>query len=159
MSLPVKRALIRFLLCAAFGMVLEMLASAVHGACRHNWTLFGHSSFWMIIDYGLLGILVGPIATPLRRWRLPLPGRAFVYMLLIYLVEYVSGRIFTACGLKIWSYYDRYNLHHQITLTLAPAWYLLGLFAETLYRKTDAVAVTLLRGFTAAELEQAPRQT
>ena len=153
--MPVKRALIRFLICAVFGMLLELLASAIQGVRHdHSWNLFGHSSFWMVFDYGLLGILVGPISAPLRRWRLPLAGRAVVYMLLIYLVEYVSGRLLTAGGLEIWSYHDRYNLHHQITLTLAPAWYLLGLFAETLNRKADACAVTLLRGFTAAQLEQ-----
>jgi len=79
-----------------------------------------------------------------------------VYMLLIYLVEYVSGIIFTwGFGLRVWSYEGiPYNLHGQIMLYSAPVWFALGLCAEYVHGKVDAVAVLLSRGFNAAELER-----
>jgi uncharacterized membrane protein len=69
-------------------------------------------------------------------------------MLLIFAVEYVSGIIFTrGFGLHIWSYTGMsYNLHGQIALYCVPIWYTLGLLAEYLYRKVDAVAGFLVYG-------------
>lgn len=153
-----KRALIRFLIFAFGGMLGEVFYHAALGAWNGNWNLHGQSSFWMMLDYGLMGLILMPMATRLMRLGLPLPARAFVYMLVIYLVEYVSGIIFTwGFGLRVWSYEGiRYNLHGQIMLYSAPIWYLFGLCSEYLYRKVDAVAVLLLRGFTAEQLAALP---
>lgn len=142
-----KIASIRFLIFAFGGMLGEVFYGASLSAWNGNWSLYGQSSPWMMIDYGLLGIILWPIAVKLTQWKLPLPVRAFVYMLLIYSVEYVSGIIFTwGMGLRVWSYEGiPYNLHGQIMLYSAPIWYGLGLCAEFLYRKVDAVAVLIVR--------------
>ncbi|HQN00457.1 MAG TPA: hypothetical protein PLL36_05255, partial [Candidatus Hydrogenedentes bacterium] len=53
----------------------------------------------------------------------------------------------------VWSYEGLpYNLHGQIMLHSAPVWYGLGLAGEYLYRKVDAIAVVLMRGFSAEQL-------
>lgn len=156
--MQIKRAAIRFLIFALGGMLGEVFYGAALAAWKGNWNLHGQSSPWMMIDYGLLGLILMPVAIRLMRAGLPLPARAFVYMLLIYAVEYVSGIIFTwGLGLRVWSYEGiPYSLHGQIMLYSAPIWYVLGLCAEYLYRKVDAVAVLLLRGFTAGQLEYMP---
>ncbi|HPU98383.1 MAG TPA: hypothetical protein PLO53_10570, partial [Candidatus Hydrogenedentes bacterium] len=70
--------------------------------------------------------------------------RAVVYMLGIFLVEYVSGEIFTAAGLRIWNYsHLPLNLRGQITLVYAPFWFALGLGLETLNRWIDRCAAAL----------------
>lgn len=145
-----KIALIRFLIFACGGMLWEVFYGASLSARNGNWSLHGQSSPWMMIDYGLLGIILWPIAVRLTQWKLPLPARAFVYMLLIYSVEYVSGIIFTwGLGLRVWSYEGiPYNLHGQIMLYSAPIWYALGLCAEFLYRKVNAVAVWMAHAST-----------
>ncbi len=150
-----KRVLIRFLIFALGGMLGEVFYGALLQGWSGNMNLHGQSSPWMMIDYGLLGVILMPIATPLKKWGLPLAARAVVYMLLIYAVEYISGIIFTwGFGLRVWSYEGiPYNLHGQIMLYSAPVWYALGLIAEYAYRKVDAVAVLLLRGITAEMLE------
>ena len=152
-----KRVLIRFLIFALLGMLGEVFYGALQQGWSGNLNLHGQSSPWMMIDYGLLGVILMPIAVRLKGWKLPLPARAFVYMLLIYFVEYVSGIIFTwGFGLCVWSYEGiPYNLHGQIMLYSAPVWYALGLCAEYAYRRVDAVAVLLLRGITAEQLETA----
>ncbi len=153
--MQVKRAAVRFLIFALGGMLGEVFYGAILRGWGGDFNLHGQSSPWMMLDYGLFGVILMPVATRLMRVGLPLPARAFVYMLIIYAVEYVTGIIFThGLGLRIWSYEGiPYNLHGQIMLYSAPIWYVLGLCAEYLYRKVDAVAVLLLRGITAEQLE------
>lgn len=150
-----KRALLRFFLFALLGLLIEVFFTGLGGLAHGHWDMRGHTSPWMMIDYGLLGVILMPIARPLKRMGIPLLGRAVAYMLAIFAVEFVSGTIFTACGLHIWDYSNHpLNLNGQITLMYAPFWYSLGLGVEFLYRKIDAVAVLWLRGMTAEEIEE-----
>lgn len=154
MSLNVKRALARFLLFGMTGLLLEVFFVAVCSAKNGNWNLHGQSSPWMILDYGLLGLVLMPIARPLIRRGIPLGLRAVVYMLGIFMIEFVSGWFFALVGLKIWDYtHLPFNLFGYISALYAPLWYALGLVAEYMYRKIDAIAVVLVWGFTAERLE------
>lgn len=155
-----KRPAMRFLLFALIGLLIEVFFTATWRGIGGDWNLRGNTSPWMMIDYGLLGVLLWPIYTRLKAANIPLVARAAVYMVGIFIVEYISGMIFTAFGLRIWNY-DHYalNLHGQITLLYAPFWYALGLVLEPLHRRVDAIAVLLLKGVTAEDLhaeERAP---
>lgn len=151
-----KRAVVRFFLFALLGLLMEVFFTGISELLKGNWNFAGHTSPWMMIDYGLLGVLLEPIGGPFIRRGVPLFVRAAIYMLLIFVVEYVSGIIFTKCGLRIWDYSElAYNLHGQITLLYAPLWYGLGFGCEFLYKKIDAIAVLLLRGLSAEDLEKA----
>ena len=148
-----KRALLRVLIFALLGLVFEVfftdLGALLHGKIGRN----GNTSLFMMLDYGILGVVLGPISEALKRRRVPLALRAAVYMLGIFFVEYTSGRLFTACGWTIWDYSAlKWNLHGQITLLYAPVWYSLGLGVEFLYRRVDACAAVLLRGLTADQI-------
>ena len=148
-----RRVVIRVAPFALLGLLVELFFTGLGSLLKGNINFTGHSSPWMMLDYGILGLLVGPMAGVMKRKRLPLLLRAAVYMLGIFLVEYVSGLLFKACGLRIWDYsHLPLNLHGQITLTYAPYWYALGLGLELLNRWIDACAVTLAGGFTAEEL-------
>lgn len=152
-----RRTAMRVLLFALLGLLFEVFFTSTGALIRGNWNWRGGTSPWMMIDYGILGLAVGPIASALKARRVPLALRAVVYMLGIFLVEYVSGEVFTALGLKIWDYsHLPLNLRGQITLTYAPAWYFLGLFLEYLHARIDACALVLSRGLTAEDLEQMP---
>lgn len=147
MKADVKRALVRFLLFAGIGLLLEVFFTASMQLSRGNWNMHGRTSPWMMLDYGLLGVALMPIARPLIRHGIPLPVRAAVYAVGIYTVEYVSGVLFTACGLRIWDYsHLPLSLHGQITLLYAPLWYGLGLVVEWLHARVDACAGMLLKG-------------
>ncbi len=150
-----KRAITRFFLFALIGLLMEVFFTAIAHLVQGDWNMRGSTSPWMMLDYGLLGVLTAPIRDALQRKGVPLAGRAAVYMLGIFLIEYVSGIAFTAAGLRIWDYsHYPYNLHGQITLLYAPLWFGLGLGVECLYRKVDAITVLLLRGLNAEDLER-----
>ncbi len=155
-----RRIILRFFIFAGFGLLLEVFFTASFALPEGDWNMRGHTSPWMMLDYGLLGVVTMWLARPMLARRIPLPLRAVIYMLGIFLIEYVSGMIFThLLGLRIWDYSTlAYNLHGQITLIYIPFWYALGLCIEFLYRRVDACAVTIARGFTADQLEsfQAP---
>ena len=150
-----RRTAVRVLLFALFGLLIEVFYTATASLLHGNWNMRGGTSPWMMLDYGILGLVVAPIANPLRARRVPLALRAVVYMLGIFLVEYVSGVVFTHFGLHIWDYSDmKWNLQGQITAMFIPFWYTLGLFVEYLYRRVDACAVVLTRGIGAEDLEK-----
>ncbi len=138
----------RFMLFAFMGLLLEVTLVAMMGLRKGDYNLRGFTSLWMIIDYGLFGVILMPIREQLVRFRLPFLARGVVYMLLIYLVEYVSGALFTAAGLRVWDYHGsyQYQLHGHIALAYAPLWYGLGLFAEKIYPRMDACARILAHG-------------
>lgn len=142
-----KRVFIRCLLFAFIGLLIEVFFTAGSKLLAGNWVMSGNTSPWMMPVYGLLGVLIMPIRTVLVRRGIPLPLRAVVYMIGIFVIEYVSGTIFRAFGLVIWDYsHYAYNLHGQITLMYAPFWFTLGLAIEPLYRRVDAVAELLAGG-------------
>ncbi len=154
MSVNVKRALARFLIFGMIGLLLEVFFVAVCAAKDGNWNLHGQSSPWMIFDYGLLGLVLMPIARPLIRRGIPLALRAIVYMLGVFTIEFVSGWLFHLAGLKIWDYsHLPYNLFGYISALYIPLWYAMGLAAEYVYGRVDAIAIVLVRGLTAERLE------
>lgn len=150
-----RRTAVRVLLFALIGLLIEVFYTSIAGFLRGHWDMRGGTSPWMMLDYGILGLAVGPISRALCARRVPLALRAVVYMLGIFLVEYVSGMLFTAVGLHIWDYSDLpLNLHGQITAMFIPLWYTLGLFLEFLNRRVDACAVVLVRGIRTEDLER-----
>jgi len=142
-----QRVCVRFIIFAFFGLVTEVLFTGIGGLISHgNINMIGHSSPWMMIDYGLLGVITPWIRNPMKTRKIPLPIRAIVYMVGIYFVEYVSGIVFhKVLGLRIWDYsHMRLNLHGQITLMYLPAWYSLSLGIEKLYEWVDKSAWAIL---------------
>ncbi len=139
---PARRVAWRVLLFACLGLLLEVCFTAAWSACEGDWALRAHTSPWMMLDYGLLGLLVGPVAR--RCTRLPLAVRAAIYMLGIFAIELASGWLFDLAGLRIWDYRSRpWNVGGYITLTYAPAWYALGLVLERLHAVLDRAAAHL----------------
>lgn len=144
-----KRVVIRFFIFALLGLNLEVIFTSVAGLVLNgNYNLRGHTSLWMMLDYGLLGILTPWLRDFLVIRRIPLIGRAFVYMIGIYVVEYFSGMLFhRVIGLEIWDYSSLpLNLDGQITLLYAPFWYGLSLIIEKLYRWVDRFALLVSGG-------------
>ncbi len=155
MSIEKKRVLYRFVMFGLIGMVMEVFFTAGGAFIGGDWDMHGHSSPWMILDYGLLGLVLMPIARPMIRRQIPLPLRAVVYMLGIFAVEFISGWIFDMCGLTIWDYsHLPLHLMGYITLTYAPFWYGLGLVVEAVYRRVDVCALVLAKGLSAGHIEK-----
>lgn len=154
MSLHAKRVFGRFVLFAMLGLLFEVFFIAGGELLAGNWNMHGRTSPWMIPDYGLLGLVLMPIARPMIRRGVPLPARAAVYMIGIFAVEFASGWLFDVGGLVIWDYsHLPGNLYGYIAPQYIPFWYTLGLFAEFLYRRVDMVSLALSKGVTAEQIE------
>lgn len=149
-----KRVALRVLLFALFGLLIEVFFTAGGGLImKQNWNLRGHTSPWMMPVYGLLGVCILPISEPLKRRGIPFLFRAVLYMLLIFLVEYIAGVLFQLLGLSVWDYSNhRLNLHGHITLLYAPFWLFLGLWVEYLHKKVDVCAVAMASGIRGDDL-------
>ncbi len=148
-----KRVLLRIVLFACLGLLIEVFFTAGYALIRGNWNMHGNSSPWMLIVYGLLGVLIRPVSEQFRRWRIPYLGRAFFYMVCIFAVEYMYGVAFDMAGLRIWDYSNyAWNLHGHITLVYTPFWFFLALWLEYLHKKLDACAVVMAAGYSADDI-------
>ncbi|MCY1013495.1 hypothetical protein OV079_49805 [Nannocystis pusilla] len=101
--------------------------------------LLGHTYLWMFPLYGAGGLLFERVHEAIRGW--PWLGRGALWIVLIFIVEYVAGAaLCRLTGRCPWDYsYSRYHLHGLIRFDYAPVWFAFGLALERVH---DAVAAT-----------------
>lgn len=106
---------------------MEVFWTGIASLFKGDAALMSHSSIWMILIYGM-AIFLEPFQNMLkeRHWFI----RGLVYMLLIYLTEYITGFALDALNIKVWQYTDMLNINGYITFTFAPLWFTVGLFFE-----------------------------
>lgn len=117
---------------------MEVFWTGITSLFKGDPALMAHSSIWMIMIYGM-AIFLEPIQSMLKNknWFV----RGIVYMLGIFLAEYITGYILDIFGIQVWHYTDTLNLHGYITLSFAPLWFVAGLFFEKVRKWLDSVAV------------------
>lgn len=112
-----------------------------------DWRLIGKTSLWMFPIYGM-GALLAPIGRGVDRWLdvgmtdslIPVRDRLFrhglLYMVLIFVAEYMTGTWLRQWGFCPWDYTGRHsNVNGLIRLDFAPLWFGTGLFFEELTKK------------------------
>ena len=127
----------RFFIYGFIGCSMEVFWTGISSLFKGDAALMAHSSIWMIIIYGM-AILLEPIQNILKNknWFF----RGLVYMLLIYVGEYVTGFALDVLNIKVWKYTDTLNINGYVTLTFAPLWFLAGLFFERVRLWLDNVS-------------------
>lgn len=138
-----------FIRCGIAGWCLEVVFTALDSLARGNWKMMGQTSLIMFPIYGLgallspMGRLVdwwvdGPEENPGVRTTGSKPVARYIrhgllYMVLIFLMEYLSGRWLMGLGVCPWDYSiwpD--NIDGVIRLGFAPLWFGTGLLFEWL---------------------------
>ena len=141
---------IRFVLYGLLGWCAEVVWSAVTEKIlrqQRDWRLLGHTSLWMFPLYGLLAPLYEPLHDFLHPWHWFMRG--VIYLLGIWLVEYVTGWLLRKLTGKCpWDYSQlRGNLHGLIAWEYAPVWFAAGLLLEPVHnffvRLTPAIRSAL----------------
>ncbi|MDA2914437.1 putative ABC transporter permease [Acidobacteriia bacterium AH_259_A11_L15] len=141
---------IRFVLYGLLGWCAEVVWSAVTEKIlrqQRDWRLLGHTSLWMFPLYGLLAPLYEPLHDFLRPWHWFMRG--VIYLLGIWLVEYITGWLLRKLTGKCpWDYSElRGNLHGLIAWEYAPVWFAAGLLLEPVHgffvRLTPAIRSAL----------------
>ena len=126
-----------FFLCGCLGWCWEILVTSLAEFRKKdfNQKLIGKTSLWMFPIYGM-GALLPPVFHLLKRQKLWLRG--FVYMALIFLMEYASGSWLSKRRLCPWNYsHARWNIGGLIRLDYAPGWFLLGLLYEKILKPKE----------------------
>lgn len=142
-----KQFLINFIRCGIAGWCLEVMFTSVDSMMAGDWRLMGQTSLIMFPIYGCGAFLV-PISRLMDDWLSDLPGfeeaskerigripllirHGLLYMVLIFIAEYVTGIWLTGAGICPWDYsYWPDNVDGVIRLNFAPLWFGTGLLFE-----------------------------
>lgn len=124
-----------FLLCGMCGWIMECLWTGLHSIFSgKDSKLTCQTSIWMFPIYGLAS-LIGPISKRLS--KLSRHYRGILYTILIFTVEFFSGKILQKIHACPWDYSKaHFNLKGLIRLDYAPLWYMVGLFYEKILNKS-----------------------
>lgn len=129
--------LFKMIVYGCFGLVLELIFSAIKKAVLEGWNdetkkLEGSVSLWMIPVYAIFLLF---IFEPILGVIIVFPAwiRYLVWMLIFPTVEFLVGLFYDKMfNLKPWDYSDEnYNLMGYTKLTLLPWWGACGLIIES----------------------------
>ena len=124
-----------FLYCGAIGWCLELIWTGLHSLKVGRKNLMGHSSLWMFPIYGCASI-IAPLSKFYRNCNVFLRG--FIYMIHIFLGEYVFGSFLKKYHCCPWDYSNsKFHLNGLIRLDYAPLWFFTGLLHEKLLNKQE----------------------
>lgn len=125
--------------CGVAGWCMEIIFTSIESIAAGDMRLMGRTSLLMFPIYGL-GALLGPICQGLDMWlgdvgKLNLRDKVWRHgindMVLIFLVEYVSGFFLRLYNMCPWDYSGRFfNIDGLIRLDFAPCWFGAGLLFE-----------------------------
>lgn len=137
---------VNFFKCGVAGWCLEVIFTSVESVMARDWRLMGQTSLLMFPIYGM-GAMLAPIGRGVDRWLCTGPGEpigrrdrimrhGFLYMVLIFTMEYASGFWLRSKGICPWDYTGRHsNINGLIRLDFAPLWFGTGLLFELITRK------------------------
>ncbi|MDD2958188.1 MAG: hypothetical protein PHE06_13630 [Lachnospiraceae bacterium] len=122
-----------FLKCGMLGWCIELFWTGMHSLIVGNGKLTGYSSLWMFPIYGMAAA-INPLYQIIK--PLNIVFRGLIYMICIFLVEYITGSILMMTGRCPWDYSEcRFQVHGVIRLDYAPMWFTVGLFFEWVLRR------------------------
>ncbi|MDO4296441.1 MAG: hypothetical protein Q4D90_09835 [bacterium] len=147
-----KKFGVQFIRCGLAGWCLEVFFTSFCSLLEQDFRMMAHTSFLMFPIYGL-GALLAPIADRVDAWvdepcRLAVEWKereypwvrflrhGLLFMVLIFLVEYIAGRLLGALGICPWDYRGiPSNVDGVIRLDFAPFWFVTGLLLERITQK------------------------
>lgn len=137
--------MIKFIIYGLLGWNIEVLWTGWCEFLSGNIDMVGRTSLWMFVIYGSGGILFEKVLPKIkdRKWY----ERGFLWMCLIFAVEFLSGAVLRLLGITAWRYDSLFSVAGLIRLDYGPLWFFVGLIFEKL---ADIIA-TFSFGKKAAE--------
>lgn len=140
----IKEFCINYLKCGVAGWCMEIVFTSMESIASGDFRLMGRTSLIMFPIYGL-GALLGPIGRWVDNWlgdRKVISKKDMMWrhgvgdMVLIFVVEYISGFFLRNAGICPWDYTGRnMNVDGLIRLDFAPCWFGAGLLFERITRR------------------------
>lgn len=135
------KTIYRFFIYGLIGIWLEIFWTGLDSFLQHNYTLKATTYIWMIFIYGL-GVFLEPIQDIIKNLNIFIRGS--IYMILIYLGEYITGNILKLLlGVCPWNYTDVYSINGIITLSFVPLWFIVGILFEKVHKILDNIHIQL----------------
>jgi uncharacterized membrane protein len=129
----------RFIIYGFIGWGIEIIWTGLSSLLRGDIRLGGFTCLWMFFIYGA-AVFLEPIHDIIYRWRWPVRG--FIWLLIIWGIEYTSGFIIlNTIGIYPWHYKGPYAVDGLVRLDYAPAWFAAGLIFEYVHRTLDKYRV------------------
>ncbi|MHA1675762.1 MAG: putative ABC transporter permease [Candidatus Njordarchaeales archaeon] len=126
----------RFILYGLIGIAIEIVWTAFYDKVfkrEESWDLKGTTYVWMIPIYGLTVVFYEPMHNLMSdlEWYY----RGSVYMIGIFIIEYIAGYYLKKLGHCPWDYTmeTKLHLHGLIRFDYAPVWFMLGLILEPIH--------------------------
>ena len=111
---------------------MEILWTGATSFLRRDFKLGANTSIWMFFIYGS-AVFFEPVCDILAPF--PIIVRGCVYVICIFAAEYLTGLALRRARVCPWDYSDSvYSVHGVIRLDYAPAWFVVGLVFEAVYR-------------------------
>ena len=121
----------RFLIYGSAGCLMEVFWTGLGSLIKKNFRLISSTSLWMFFIYGLAAAL-DPICDMLTGY--PFFLRGCVYVLSVFVIEYLTGYLLKKAGLCPWDYsHSKFSVNGVIRLDYAPVWFVAGLIFERLH--------------------------
>jgi len=118
--------------CEIFFVAFTHLITQTQLYSEPIWSLTGKSYVWMFPIYALIPVLGGPIIK--RCQPHPLILRLFIYITVIYTIEFASGfTLEQLTGKCPWEYTSGWQIMGYIRLDYIPAWMAFSFLIEHLY--------------------------
>ncbi len=126
-----KIYLYKYVVYGSLGICLEIFWTGFRSLINQDYTMEGRTYIWMFFIYGL-AVFLEPIQEKIRGQNLILRG--FIYMILIYIVEFLTGLLLRAfIGQCPWNYTGNGSIDGLITISFVPLWFGLGLLLEKVH--------------------------
>lgn len=128
-----------FIRCGIAGWCMEIMFTALDSVMNGDLLFMGRTSLLMFPIYGF-GALLAPLCRQLDFWLgdaavLTVRDRIWRHginnMILIFVMEYLSGSLLRTAGICPWNYAGHYfSVDGLIRLDFAPCWFAAGLIFE-----------------------------
>ena len=117
------------------GWGLEIIFTAIKSSIKdRSWKLEGFTTLWVFPLYASAVILFEPLHDFLVVSNIPWFGRGIIYVVGIYVIEFIAGLLLVAIIKKHpWRYSGRYTFKGYINFLYAPAWFIFGLLLEQIH--------------------------
>jgi len=127
-----------FIIYGLLGWCLEVIWTGIGSLLIGDVSLTAKTYLWMFPIYGS-AILFDPVHDAIRLW--PVWKRGFVWMMLCFSVEYLTGWILReTLGTIPWDYSQAiFNIHGLIRSDYAPVWFAVGLLYEKIHDYLERV--------------------
>ena len=127
----------RFLLFGVIGWCLEILWTGFGSLFRGDFSMSSKTSVWMFFIYGSAA-LFQPLIHGIIKY--PLFIRGSIYVLFIFLIEFIVGYVMTRLQACPWDYsHAKLNVMGIIRLDYAPLWFLVGVLFEYTHLRLDNI--------------------